>query len=167
VDEAAFQKARTVVYADSATVRDDVSSLDGKDAMQAVARGDIDPAPVARLVNATGIRLVEDERVVVTCEPHESLYNPAGTVQGGIIASWLDVAMGGAVRTVFPQGATLTTADMQVSFFAPVTVETGIVRCEGTIVHKGKTLVTAQARLTDAGGKLLAQASSTCVIVGN
>lgn len=166
VDKQAAKKARTVVYADSAAVRNDLTSLEGKDAMHAVARGDIEPAPVARLVNITGIQLVEDGRVVATCEAHESLYNPSGTVQGGIIASWLDAAMGGAVRTVVPQGASLTTADMQVSFFQPVSVKTRILTCEGTLVHKGKTLVTAQARLTDAGGELLAQATSTCVIVG-
>lgn len=134
---------RTVEYAESSTVRGELAARDGREAMEAVERGEVEPA----------------------CEPHDSLYNPAGTVQGGIIASWLDAAMGGAVHTIVPRGASLTTADMQVNFFRPVTVESGTLRCEGTLVHRGKTLVSAQARLVDAGGTLFAQATSTCVIL--
>lgn len=158
-------RERTVEYAESSTVRGELAARDGREAIEAVERGEVEPAPVARLVNITALRVEGDDRIVLTCEPHDSLYNPAGTVQGGIIASWLDAAMGGAVHTIVPRGASLTTADMQVNFFRPVTVESGTLRCEGTLVHRGKTLVSAQARLVDAGGTLFAQATSTCVIL--
>ena len=104
-------------------------------------------------------------RALFDARPSARFYNPMGTVHGGWISTVLDSAMGFAVHSMLKAGQTYTTIELKVNFVRPIFEQTGIVRCEGKIVHSGSRLATAEARLTDAGGKLLAHGSSTCMIL--
>jgi uncharacterized protein (TIGR00369 family) len=85
-------------------------------------------------------------------------------VHGGYAATLLDAAMGCAVHSVLEVGMGYATLEIKVNLVRPITVETGPVRAEGSLLHQGRRTATAQARLVDAGGRLLAHATCTCLL---
>jgi uncharacterized protein (TIGR00369 family) len=107
----------------------------------------------------------EPGRVVFKAKPSARFYNPMGTVHGGWISTVLDSAMGCAVHSVLKPGQAYTTVELKINFVRPVFEQTGVVRCEGKIVHAGGRLATSEGRLTDEEGNLLAHGSETCMIL--
>lgn len=85
-------------------------------------------------------------------------------VHGGLAATLCDSAMACAVYSSLPAGTDYTTLELKVNYLRPLTVQTGRVLCEGTVIHEGGRVATAEARVTDAGGKLYAHATSTCML---
>jgi uncharacterized protein (TIGR00369 family) len=108
---------------------------------------------------------VSEGRVVFSAEPAEYHYNPLGTVHGGIAATLLDSAMGCAVQSLLPAGTGYTTLEIKVNYLRPITSATGPVTCEGKIIHLGGRVATAEARLSDATGKLYAHGTTTCILL--
>jgi uncharacterized protein (TIGR00369 family) len=86
-------------------------------------------------------------------------------VHGGIAMTLLDSAMGCAVQTGMPAGGGYTTLEAKTNLVRPITTETGALRAVGKVVHAGKRVATAEARLEDRAGKLYAHASSTCIVL--
>jgi uncharacterized protein (TIGR00369 family) len=86
-------------------------------------------------------------------------------VHGGVYATLLDSACGCAVHSALPAGARYTSLDLSVKFLRGLAVGTGPVRCEGTLVHLGRSTALAEARLTDAAGRLYAHATSSCLVL--
>jgi len=125
---------------------------------------DIPVAPIAELV---GFDLVElgEGRASFELDPGERHYNPLGTVHGGIAATLLDSAMGVAVHTTLGEGQTYTTLELKVNYVRAITEETGPVVATGSVIHRGGRVATAEARLTDRDGRLLAHGTSTCLIM--
>ena len=109
--------------------------------------------------------LVEPGRVVFTFHASEQLANPFGTVHGGILATVLDSAMGMAALTAVPDGATTTTASLEVKYVRPVATDAGLLRAEGVVVHAGRRVVTAEGRLVGPDDRLLATATTTCLVI--
>jgi len=101
----------------------------------------------------------------VHSDPGERHYNPLGTVHGGIAATLLDSAMGVAVHTTLDEGQTYTTLELNVNYVGAMTQDTGPVVATGSVIHRGGRVATAEARLTDADGRLLAHGTSTCLIL--
>jgi len=164
-DRAADARTRTVTWSDPATVAALLGERDGVAGLEAIAAGQIPPPPVAELMGME-IRTVERGRVVFTLDPAEFLYNPIGSVHGGVLATLLDSAMGCAVQSVLPAGVRYTTLDLAVKYVRPVTVETGRVLAEGTIIHEGGRVCTAEGRVTSArDGRLLAHATTSCLVL--
>lgn len=120
-------------------------------------------APIAELV---GFDLVElgEGRASFAMDPAERHYNPLGTVHGGIAATLLDSAMGCAVHTTLEANETYTTLELKVNFVRAITEATGRVVAEGAVIHRGRRIATADARLTDEEGRLLAHATCTCLL---
>jgi uncharacterized protein (TIGR00369 family) len=139
------------------------ATMSGVAFLQAIMRGDLPPAPIAELM---GFRLCEAEvgRVAFEGKPAPCHYNPIGTVHGGYAATPLDSAMDCAVHNVLEAGIGYTTLEIKVNLVRPITVETGPVRAEGALLHCGQRTATSQAQLVDAGGKLLAHATCTCLL---
>jgi uncharacterized protein (TIGR00369 family) len=96
--------------------------------------------------------------------PGEEHYNPIGSMHGGVYATLLDSAAGCAVQSTLPQGTGYTSVDLAVKFLRPVTVDTGRVRAVGTVLNGGRRTALAEARLLDDEDRLLAHATSTCMI---
>jgi uncharacterized protein (TIGR00369 family) len=94
-------------------------------------------------------------------------YNPLGTVHGGVIATLLDSAAACAVHSVLPAGVGYTSLDLTVKYLRPVSASTGRVIVTGTLLSKGSRTALAEARLTDSRDRLLAYASSSCMIFGS
>ena len=125
---------------------------------------DIPVAPIAELV---GFDLVElgEGRASFELDPGERHYNPLGTVHGGIAATLLDSAMGCAVHTLLGEDERYTTLELKVNFVRAITEATGRVVASGSVIHRGGRVATAEARLTDRDGRLLAHGTSTCLIM--
>jgi uncharacterized protein (TIGR00369 family) len=137
--------------------------LAGMDYLQAIMAGELPAPPIAELI---GFRLVEavPGRAVFEMEAGPQHYNPIGSVHGGIALTLLDSAMGCAVHTTLERGVGYTTLEVKTNFVRPITAETGVIRCEGVVIHRGSRVATAEGKLTDANGKLLAHGSTTCMI---
>jgi uncharacterized protein (TIGR00369 family) len=102
--------------------------------------------------------------VVIHSVPGFRHYNPIGSVHGGYAAILLDSAMGLAVQSMLPAGAGYTTLEFKISFVKGMTKDTGVVRTEGRTLNVGRRAATAEARITDAKGRLLAHATTTCLV---
>ena len=103
-------------------------------------------------------------RVVVTATPNGSHLNPTGTVHGGLAATLLDSAMGLAVRSMLEKGVSQTTLEFKISLMRPITPETGPIKAEGVVLSSGRRVGTAEGRITDTQGRLLAHGTTTCLI---
>ena len=167
-DEAVLQGARTrtISWEDPAVVAAASRSRSGLEVMRAIAAGELPPPPFAATL---GVDLVgvESGRAVFELVPGEFHYNPLGVVHGGIAMTMLDSAMGCAVQSTLEAGQAYTTLQVNVHFVRPLSVATGVVRAEGLAVHVGRKLATAEGRATALEtGKLLAHATTTCLVIG-
>ena len=141
-----------------------VTTGSGLDFMRAIASGEIDQPPIARLLGF-GVVEVEEGRALFSVEPGEQHYNPIGSVHGGVAATLLDSAMGAAVHSTLPQGSGYATLEVKFNLVRAITADTGRVIAEGNVIHAGKTVATVEASLRSAAdGKLLAHGTSTCLI---
>jgi uncharacterized protein (TIGR00369 family) len=140
-----------------------LAGLDGLGIMQAMMAGELPYAPIAKTLDFLLIE-VERGRVVFQGTPRHEHLNPLGTVHGGWFATLLDSALGCAVHTMMPPGRAYTTAELGVNLVRAITPQVQRVRAEGTIVHCGRQLATATARLVGADGTLYAHASTTCLV---
>jgi uncharacterized protein (TIGR00369 family) len=102
--------------------------------------------------------------VVIHSIPGFRHYNPIGSVHGGYFATLLDSAMGLAVHSMLPAGTGYTTLEFKISFIKGMTKDTGTVRTEGRTLNVGRRTATAEARITDSKGRLLAHATTTCLV---
>jgi uncharacterized protein (TIGR00369 family) len=106
-------------------------------------------------------------RVVVTAEPSGSHLNPAGTVHGGLTATLLDSCMGLAIQSTLEKGIGQTTLEFKISLVRPITPDTGPIKAEGIVMSRGRRVGTAEGRVTDGSGRLLAHGTTTCLIFQN
>ena len=132
--------------------------------MQALAKGDIPPPPIAETL---GFRLAEAERghALFECEPAEYHYNPIGIVHAGLAMTLMDSAMGLAFVTTLDEPAAWTTLEFNANFTRALTLESGIVRCTGSIIHPGRRVATTEARIEDSQGRLCAHGTSTILVL--
>jgi uncharacterized protein (TIGR00369 family) len=138
-------------------------TMAGIDFFRALADGTFPVPPIAATLDFTMVA-VDPGRVVFEFTPAEFHYNPIGSVHGGVYATMCDSACGCAVHSMLPAGAYYTSQDLNVKFLRPVTVATGPLQCEGTVIHLGSRTALAEARLSDGQGKLYAHATSNCLI---
>lgn len=158
-------RSRTFTWEDPLAMWDAGSKMSGLDFVKAVFEGRLAPPPIAVTMDFTGAE-AEEGRAVFVGDPGEFLYNPIGVVHGGFAMTMLDSAMGCAVHTTLAVGERYTSLETKVNFVRPITSDTGPVRCEGVIVHRGGRVATAEGRLIAQNtGKLLAHGSSTCLII--
>src|SRR5712691_3084265 len=160
----AGSRTRTVTWEDPMIGARAATAMAGIDYMRALERGELPPPPVAVLLDMFPAE-VEPGRAVFELEPGEYQYNPIGSVHGGVVTTLLDSAMGCAVHTMLPAGTGYTTLELKVNFLRRVTTETGRLRCEGTVIHLGRTVATAEARIEDERGRLVAHATTTCLVM--
>lgn len=158
-------RSLTVTWDDPFAAHAAGKALAGIDYMKELIAGRIAPAPIMRLM---GYRLTQvgEGLAVFECEPAEQHYNPIGVVHGGLAMTLLDSAMGCCVHTRLPAGTGYTTLEVKVNMVRAITAKTGTIRATGKVIHFGNKTATAEARLEDAGGKLYAHGTTTCIILG-
>jgi uncharacterized protein (TIGR00369 family) len=137
----------------------------GLDYMRAIQRGELPPPPIAVVMNFE-IAELEDGRAVFIGRPGEEHYNPIGVVHGGYASTILDSALGCAVHTTLPAGVGYTSQTLEVKYLRAIDRDTGAVRSEAEVIHRGRKTATSEARLTSLEtGKLLATGTSTCLLL--
>ena len=136
--------------------------MSGIELFRKVQAGEVPAPPISLLIGQT-IEEVEEGRIVMALHPDEHLYNPIGTVHGGVIATILDSVMGCAVHTMLPKGRGYTTLEIKVNYLRAALVESGQLRAEGKAIHVGRRSAVAEGRLTDAQGQVLAARHSGAV----
>lgn len=143
--------------------REVLLSYDGLGFLNAIVDGTLPQPPICETL---GFHLAEvaPGRAVFSCEPQLRHYNPIGVVHAGLAATLLDSALGCAVHTTLVKGEAYTTLEVKFNLVRPLTADTGPVLAEGRIIHRGRTLATAQGELKDRAGKLYAHATTTCMI---
>ena len=157
-------RMRTITWQDPLPTAALGAEMAGINYMRAIVAGEVPPPPIAVLMRMQPIE-VEEGRAVFAGEPGEEHYNPIGVVHGGYASTLLDSAMGCAVHTTLPAGSGYTTQTIEVKLVRPITRDSGTLRCEAEVMHRGRRQATVAARLLSADGRLLAHGTSTCMIL--
>ena len=160
---AAGVRERTHAWTDPMCTAAAAAEVDGLTFIRMLAAGEVPAPPITGTLGFT-LDEVEEGRVVFSFEPAEYHFNPIGSVHGGVAATMLDSAVGCAVHTTLPAGVGYTSQDLNVKFLRPVTVASGRITCRGSVLQRGRRTALAEARMTDERGRLVAHATSTCLI---
>jgi uncharacterized protein (TIGR00369 family) len=140
-----------------------IAGKTGLQVMQAMLNGEIPYAAIAKTLDFTLVS-VSPGVAVFQGTPLAQHLNPLGTIHGGWVATMLDSALGCSVHTMMPAGRAYTTAELSVNYVKGLTPKVQRVRAEGKVIHCGKQLATAEARLVGADGTLYAHATTTCLV---
>jgi len=142
---------------------DQIAGKTGREILEAMMSGELPYPPMNDTMNMTLLE-VDDGRAVFQGIPLLQHYNPLGTVHGGWFSTLLDSALGCAVQSTLAAGRSYTTAELSINIVRPASHETGPLRASAKIIHAGRRIATAEARVEDESGKLYAHATTTCVI---
>ncbi len=157
------EQARTVSWHDPAKSAAVGLTMAGIDYLQAMVDGRIPPPPISQLIR---MDLVEAEpgRVVFTCQPDESSYNPIGAVHGGLVCTLLDSVAGCALHSTLPAGKGYTSVEIKVNYLKAVRASSGMLTAVGTVVKAGSRVGFTEGVVTDESGAVVATASSTLLV---
>src|ERR1700691_4538742 len=140
------------------------AGLSGLDYLRGIAEGRIAPAPIAALLGMT-VERIERGEVTFGLEVGEHLYNPIGSVHGGVFCTLLDSAMGCAVHASLDRGQAYTTLELKVNIVKTLTTKTPGVVATGQVVSAGRRVITASGQITGPDGTLYAHATTTCLVL--
>jgi len=157
-------RTRTFSWKDPSAAADRLGRACGLDMLRAMINGELPPPPIMMTLDFDGFEALGEGRVDVYVTPQEFHYNPLGTVHGGVVSAVLDTAAACAVHTTLPAGMGYTSLDLNVRFLRPVTTASGQLRCEGTVTSRGRQTALGEAHLYDSAGRLVAHATSTCLL---
>ena len=143
---------------------DQVAGISGLQALQAMLRGELPFPPIARTLNFQLLEIGEG-RAMFQGTPGPDHYNPMGGIHGGWYATLLDSALGCAVHTLMPAGRGYTTAELGINLVKAISPKVQRVRAEAKVLHCGRQLATAEARLYGPDGTLYAHGTTTCLVV--
>src|SRR5580700_9817312 len=134
---------------------EDISGMTGREMLQAMVEGKIPAPPIAQTM---GFWLVEvgDGECVFEGDTGPHLLNPLGGVHGGWALTLIDSAAGCAAHSLLPPGVGYASIETKANFTRPIAADTGRVRGEGRVVGSGRTIISAEGKITDARGRLLA-----------
>jgi uncharacterized protein (TIGR00369 family) len=144
--------------------REQAATISGFDFLKGMQAGLYPAPPFAEVADVRPVS-VEVGRITFEGAPSAKFYNPLGIVHGGWIALLLDTAMGCAIHSALKPGQGFATTDMSTSFIRAVTEKTGKIRAEGTLLHLGGRIATAEGKLFDPAGRLVAHGTETCAIL--
>lgn len=144
--------------------REEIAGLTGRQHLQAIMDGLLPAPPIAKTMSFTLIEVGEGFAIFEgNPEPH--LLNPLGVVHGGWALTLIDTVTGCAAHSTLPAGVGYTTLETKTNFSRPITPETGRVRAEGRVIGNGRTIISAEGKIFDGGGRLLAHGTSTLMVL--
>jgi uncharacterized protein (TIGR00369 family) len=159
-------RSRTVTWYDPMAAAAAGTTMSGLEFLWAIRDGTLPPAPIASLFLMRGVE-AENGRVVFECEPDQSAYNPIGVVHGGLVCTLADTVAGCAVHSTLERGVGYTSIDINVSYLRPVTSESGVLRATGLVTKRGRRVAFATAEIVDGAGRVVATATSNCLVMDN
>jgi len=142
----------------------EIAGMTGKEFLQAVGDGRLPAPPIAKVLNMW-LAEVGDGFAVFEGDTGPELLNPQGTVHGGWALTLIDSATTCAAHSLLPAGASSTTVETKGNFSRPITAETGRVRAEGRVVSRGRRIISAEARVLDGAGRVLAHGTATIMVL--
>ena len=157
-----LMRHREVSWADPMVGAALALDLSGLDYLRAIAGQRIPPPPIAVLLGM-GIVDIQPGRVTFSLEVGEHLYNPIGSVHGGVFCTLLDSAMGCAVHSTLGRGQAYSTLELKVNLVKALTLSTPGVLATGQVVSAGRRVITASGQITGPDGTLYAHATTTCL----
>lgn len=163
IEEAGGKRRRSYGWQDPRRVSEGIRDLPGLEYLRRfIAEGRMAP-----IQETLGFMLdeVSEGGSTWSLTPEEWHYNPAGSVQGGVYAALLDAAMAVAIWSTLPAGTGWTTVEMKISILRPMSVDTGRVVCQSSLIHCSRRVGTAEGRIADAQGRLMAHGTTTCLIL--
>lgn len=159
-----LRRERTFAWSNPAATASAIFGRDPLEWLKEMQAGEVPSPPAARLMGF-GIEAVEHGRVAFSMQAEEWMANPTGVVHGGLTSTLLDTVLTLAVQTTLPPERYCTTVDLHVHFVRGIQPDGGRVLAEGTAVHVGNTIATAEARAHDARGRLVAHATATLAVL--
>ena len=157
------ERTLTVTWEDPMISAAQVGDMSGLEYLQAIVDGRIPAPPIAKLMGFD-IVSVSPGTATFSVVPHESQYNPIGTIHGGLMCTILDSVAGCAGQTTLPKGMGYTSLEIKVNYLRPVLKTSGKLTAVGTVTKPGRRAAFVDAIVTDESGKLVATASSTLLI---
>jgi len=157
-------RQKTITWYDPLAAAEQGAGMSGLDHLQAILAGKLPPPPIAAHFGF-GLATAEPGEVTFVCTPDESAYNPIGLVHGGLVCTLLDSVTGCAVQSTLPAEVGYTSIEIKVSYLRPVHGHTGELVAHGWVTKPGRRVAFAEGDVRDAAGKVLATASSTCLIM--
>ena len=158
-------RSKTITWYDPAVGAAAAGTMPGLDLLRAIGDGTLPPPPISQHFDFAPVS-VEVGDVVFTCTADESAYNPIGMVHGGFVCTLLDTVTGCAVHTTLPAGTAYTSLEIKVSYLRPIHSHTGPLTAHGWVTRAGRRAAFAEGDVRDADGKVLATATSTCLVMG-
>ena len=157
------QRSKTISWYEPGPSTAKGLAMPGVDYLRAMVAGELPPPPIAGLME---FDLIEAEvgRVVFTCRPDESAYNPIGAIHGGLVCTLLDSVAGCALHSALPQGKGYTSVEIKVNYLKAVRLTSGLLTATGTVVKSGARVGFTEGTVIDASGALVATATSTLLI---
>ncbi len=138
-------------------------AMSGLELLTAMKEDRLPASPIARLAGIEAVR-IEPGDVVFESVADPSFDNPIGNTHGGFLCTLLDSAAASAVHTTLPAGVGYTSVEIKVSFLRAVRAGDRLL-VHGWVTKPGRKVVFAEADIRGADGKLLATASTTCLIL--
>jgi uncharacterized protein (TIGR00369 family) len=157
------KRSKVVTWHDPAPTTAKGLSMAGVDYLRAIVDGTLPPPPISGLMTFA-MASVEPGRVVFTCEPDDSAYNPIGAVHGGLVCTLLDSVAGCALHSTLPQGKGYTSIEIKVNYLKGVRTSSGPLTAIGTVVKAGSRVGFTEGVVTDASGAIVATATSTLLV---
>src|SRR6185369_1497186 len=157
-------RSRTYEWTDPSIVAAKLCSMSGIDQLRTMIAGDLPAPPIMATLDIEPLEVLGEGTVQVYLTSQEFHYNPLGSMHGGVISALLDTAAGCAVHSTLAPGFGYTSLDLHTRFLRPITVASGRLRCEGIVVNRTRQTALSESRLYDEGGRLVAHATSTCMI---
>jgi uncharacterized protein (TIGR00369 family) len=140
-----------------------VAGRTGLEMLQGMLRGELPYPPIMRTLD---FQLMEasEGRAVFQGTPGPDHLNPMGGIHGGWYATLLDSALGCAVHSMMPAGRGYTTAELGINLVKAIGRKVQRVRAQAQVLHCGRQLATAEAKLVGPDGTLFAHATTTCLV---
>ena len=162
-DEAQLRASMGKGVGEGVATREQVLGKTGLDIMQAILRGELPTPPIANTLDFLMVQ-IEEGHTIFQGTPGPKHLNPLGTIHGGWVSTLLDSALGCAVHTKMPVGRGYTTAELSVNMVRALTPKVERVRAIANVLHCGRQLATAEAKLVGPDGTLYAHATTTCLV---
>ena len=155
--------SRTVTWHGTGPGVAQASTMAGIDYLKAMLAGELPPPPIATLMQFDLID-AEPGKVVLTCQPDESVYNPSGGVHGGLVCTLLDSAAGLAMHSTLSAGKGYTSIEIKVNYLKPVRLDSGLLTTTGTVVKSGSRVGFTEGVVINGSGAIVATATSTVLV---
>jgi len=157
-------RERRVTWFDPSVTSNAARSMSGIEMLRAMRDGVVPLAPICYTLNMT-LTSVEVGRVEFSCRPDSSMYNPIGSVHGGIACTLLDSVLGCAVHSTLEAGVSYTTIELKSNFLRGISADTGPITARGWVTKPGRRVAFSDAEIVDEQGRVLATGTGSCLVV--